>query len=142
MSSIPSSSASAADTPVGIFSPSLSSPSPRQAAGTISNRQFVLQYVDVTDSHQRCTKCNKKWMLSTNVCNIVDHFKVHHRQVYAQRPAADGQASIKAALSNQESLSAFDDIVELFIRHPALPLSLSKSKAFRNACMCMDIGQL
>jgi hypothetical protein len=109
------------------------SPSSTDTGSATSQRQFVLQHVDVTETSQTCKICKKTWAASTNVSNIVDHFKAKHPRLFATRPRADQreQPSIKASFSNQEGLSAFDDIVELFIHHPALPLSMSNSKFFR-----------
>ena len=94
----------------------------------------MLQYVDLSGGVQQCKLCKTKWGQGTSSSNIVDHFKSKHKQVYQQRPGADEakQPTIHAAFNNQEVLSAFDDIVDLFIHHPALSLSLSNSKYFRN----------
>ena len=96
-----------------------------------SDRQYFLQYLKI-DDRQRCTLCNMHWSKTTSSTVIGEHFESKHKKVFASRPrAAPSVHTIHTAFNNQEGLSAFDDIVELFIHHPAMPLSLSGSKYFR-----------
>jgi hypothetical protein len=110
-----------------------SSPSVRSSAAATSLRQHVLEYVRETVDGRHCSLCKANWGTATSVSNIAEHFKKFHRQVYEQRPGAEHarQPSIHAAFNNQDALAAFDDVVNLFIHHPALPLSLPTSKYFR-----------
>ena len=114
-------------------SPAPSASTSSTASGGVSTvRQFVLQYIKVEDGRQKCTLCrNHSWSEHTSSTPICDHFANKHRQVYAQRPGAVAQQTIPECLKNQEVLSAFDDVIELFIHHPGLPLSLAQSKHFR-----------
>jgi hypothetical protein len=123
-------------------SPSLApSASASVASGAITPeittvRQFLLQYVQVENGRQKCMLCTKQhWAVGTSSTVISNHFEAKHRQVYQQRPGAAAPLSphqtIQGCFTNQEVLSAFDDVVEVFIHHPGLPLSLAQSKHFR-----------
>jgi len=99
-------------------------------------RRFLLRYVKVEDGRQKCMLCTKhSWSVGTSSTVISDHFESKHKQVYQQRPGAATPLSsyhaIPACFKNQEVLSAFDDVIELFVNHPGLPLSLAQSKHFR-----------
>jgi hypothetical protein len=78
------------------------------------------------------------WSLTTSSTIIGEHLQSKHPKVFALRPSAQAESSvvrgnqtIQGCFQNQTVLSAFDDVIELFIHHPGLPLSLAKSKHFR-----------
>ena len=61
------------------------------------------------------------------------HFESEHHQIWKQRPRRESPPSqtISDAFNNADRNAAFDAVVELFVHHPALPLSLCGSKHFR-----------
>jgi len=65
--------------------------------------------------------------------NMESHFERSHHNVWKQRPRKESppSPSIADAFANADKNAAFDAVVELFVRHPALPLSLCSSKYFR-----------
>jgi hypothetical protein len=98
-----------------------------------SDRQYFLQYVKIAEERQRCTLCNLHWSLTTSSTIIAEHFQNKHKKVFASRPRAQAESSGQLGIEESFSKSdcTFDDVVNLFVHHPSLPLSLANSKHFR-----------
>lgn len=132
---VPLSSAAAAAAP-------LSSPSAAGAAlmlppsSCTSNRSFIMEYIVIlADGRQKCTLCpDLVFAKKTASTNIGDHLEAVHPKIWKQRPikkdAASTPSPIADAFKSVDVHAAFDRVVEMFIRHPGLPLTLCNSKHF------------
>jgi hypothetical protein len=101
----------------------------------ISNRAFFFQYVTILDNgRQKCSLCKDlTWSSKTSSSPIVDHFESIHPKIWKQRPIKKVdplQSPIADAFKNVDRHAQFDLVVEMFIRHPGLPLTLANSNHF------------
>jgi hypothetical protein len=73
------------------------------------------------------------WSAKTSSSVVESHFQSAHYAVWKLRPRRESPPTqtISDAFSNADKNAAFNAVVELFIHHPALPLSLCGSKYFR-----------
>ena len=102
----------------------------------ISNRAFFFQFVStLEDKRQKCALCmDQVWSEKTSASVIEKHFEHVHCAVWKNRPVKrapiPNQIPIADAFKGADA--SFDAIVELFIHHPGIPLSLCRSKHFKS----------
>jgi hypothetical protein len=113
-----------------------------QPLAPTSNRAFFFQYVTILDDkRQKCSLCRDQvWSEKTSSTVIESHFESVHLKLWKQRPIAkaipSSQTPIAEAFKSAHVHEQFDRVVELFIRHPGLPLALCNSKHFRETLKC------
>lgn len=73
------------------------------------------------------------WSKDTSYSSITKHFKQFHKVIYAEAPCNQDpkQSTLEESFSRADAAAAFDDIVDLFVHEPRLPLRLCNSKHFR-----------
>lgn len=110
------------------------------AANFTSNRAFFLQYVSIVEAddgtkRQKCSLCKEHtWSESTSITPVQDHFHSLHRSVWNNRPIVKATPTLNPiveAYKSADIICQFDNVVEMFIRHPGMPLSICDSKHFR-----------
>jgi hypothetical protein len=93
------------------------------------------------DKRQKCSLCRDQvWSEKTSSTVIESHFESVHLKLWKQRPIAkaipSSQTPIAEALKIADVQGQFDRVVELFIRHPGLPLTLCNSNHFKLILKC------
>ena len=74
--------------------------------------------------------------MRTSPSSIGKHFKTEHHAIYMQRPYKDkerstSQQTLQACFNKADADHSFDDVVDMFIHHPGLSLSLCDSPRFK-----------
>ena len=74
--------------------------------------------------------------MATSPSSMGKHFKTDHHAVWMQRPhkiedKSPAQQTLQACFDKADADHSFDDVVDMFIHHPGLPLSLCDSPGSR-----------
>jgi hypothetical protein len=123
----------------------MSQPSAANVGPPTSNRAFFLQYVSIVEGadgkkRQKCSLCkDHTWSIKTSMDIVQDHCESLHRHVWKNRPIVKTTPTLNPiveAYKSADSIGQFDKVVEAFIRHPKLPISICDSKHFRQLLKC------
>ena len=100
------------------------------------NCTAVLNEGNPLDERRKCSLCTQSWAMRTSPSSIGKHFKTDHHAIYMQRPYKDeekstSQQTLQACFNKADVDHSFDDVVDMFIHHPGLSLSLCDSPRFK-----------
>ena len=114
------------------------------SAGDVSQRQLLLSlcYPPETDnsgiSKRKCRHCDHSFFESSGSSSLLYHFNREHKalwtsvQAQAQGPRrTPGQPTLQEAFAGKALTDGFQGVVDSFVAHPALPLSLADCPVFR-----------
>ena len=121
-----------------VASSELSGASTASQGEELSQRQLLFSLCHPVDNSRRlCRHCSVSFASTSGSSTLLHHFQSDHKALWASvsqgfaKPRQRGQPTLHQVLDSKALADGFQDVVDSFIAHPALPLSLADCPLFR-----------